>query len=204
MAVESQSRWVATAAVLLGCAGATTPRTAAPPTVATTGVARYLPLEDGTVFSYETTTEPSGERGLLVLEVRRPRADAATLLVAGRATPLTIGEHAVVHAAGGLLLSEPLVVGAEWRGDFGHVRVTRVGARVTVPAGTFDDCVETVEELSVREGSKRTTTLFCAGVGITQRATEVEQDGEHQTERIALKSFGKRFDPGAAATTNGH
>jgi hypothetical protein len=202
MAVEARSGWITAAALVLGCSGASPPPAAATTKAAASGVARYLPLEDGTVFSYETTTEPAGERGLLVLEVRRPRADAATLVVAGRATPLSVGAHAVAHAAGGFFLSEPLVVGAEWHGDFGHVRVTRVGARVTVPAGTFDDCVETVEELSVREGAKRTTTTFCAGVGITSRATEVEQDGEHQSERIALKSFGKRFDPSSAATTN--
>jgi hypothetical protein len=91
----------------------------------------------------------------------------------------------------------PLVVGAEWHGDFGHVRVSRVDASITVAAGTFAGCVETVEELTTSEGTKRTTTAFCPGVGIALRETQVEQDGEQQSERIALKSFGKRFDAGA-------
>jgi hypothetical protein len=64
---------------------------------------------------------------------------------------------------------------------------------VTVPAGTYRDCVETVEEMESNEGRKRTTTAFCPGVGITVRETEVEQDAQHATERIELRSFGKRF-----------
>ncbi|HTQ03720.1 MAG TPA: hypothetical protein VMI54_07675 [Polyangiaceae bacterium] len=163
-----------------------------------TGLARYLPLEDGTVFAYETSTEPASERGLLVLEVRRTTPGTAELVVAGRGRRLTLTTDAVAHAGGGFLLREPLAVGAEWHGDFGHVRVTRVGLSVSVPAGTFADCVETVEELATREGDKRTTTAFCPGVGIALRETSVEQGDERQSERIALKSFGKKFDAGAA------
>jgi hypothetical protein len=190
-------RLVYLGAVGLGCSTAPRPIpvTRAPP--ATTGIARYLPLEDGTVFSYDTTTEPDGERGLLVLEVRRPHAESAELVVAGRVRRLGVSEHVVAHPAGGFLLREPLAPGAEWQGDFGRVRVTRVDLRVTVAAGTFSGCLETIETLSTRESEKRTTTTFCPGVGITLRETEVEQGGLHQTERIALKSFGRKFDANA-------
>jgi hypothetical protein len=159
-----------------------------------TGLARYLPLEHGTVFSYETSTEPPTEPGLLILEVRRPRPDTAELVVAGRARRLKVSGAAVAHAAGGFLLREPLAVGATWHGDFGRVRVTRVDLPVTVAAGSFAGCVETVEELQTREGQKRTTTAFCPGVGITVRETEAEQGALRQSERIALKSYGKKFD----------
>lgn len=182
------------ATLAFGCGRATPVASATGASAPATGPLRYLPLEDGTVFSYETETTPGNDRGLLVLEVRRPRPDTAELVVAGRVTRLSITPDAVSHAAGGFLLRAPLVAGAEWHGDFGHVRLTRVAARVTVAAGTFADCLETVEELATRESDKRTTTTFCAGVGIAVRETEVEQDGEHQSERIALKSFGKRFD----------
>lgn len=183
----------AAAALCAACAAPSRAPVAAP-AASVTGVARYLPLEDGTVFAYQTSTLPSGEAGLLVLEVRRRTAESAELVVAGRARRLMLTPDAVAHAGGGFLLQEPLVAGAEWHGDFGHVRVTRVDASVTVPAGTFAGCVETVEELTTREGEKRTTTSFCPGVGIALRETEVEQGGEHQSERIALKSFGKKFD----------
>lgn len=168
-------------------AGAATPNAAQ-------GIARYLPLEDGTVASFETTTEPGGERGLLVLEIRRPSPSVAELVVAGRARRLGVSEHAVTHLAGGFLLREPLAAGEEWHGDFGHVRLTRTGQSVTVGAGTFRDCIETVEELATREGEKRTTTLFCPGVGITVRETEAEQGAVRQSERLALKSYGPKFE----------
>ncbi len=176
----------------LAC-GSKTAAPAAAATVAASGIARYLPLEDGTVASFETTTEPGGERGLLVLEIRRPSPTIAELVVAGRARRLNVSEHAVAHLAGGFLLREPLAPGAEWHGDFGHVRLTRTAQRVTVGAGTFQDCVETVEELATREGEKRTTTLFCPGVGITVRETEAEQGAVRQSERMALKSYGPKF-----------
>jgi len=191
----------AVAMLWVGCASPSKAPAAAT-AASLTGIARYLPLEDGTVFAYETSTLPSGDGGLLVLEVRRRTADSAELVVAGRARRLVLTPDAIAHAGGGFLLREPLAPGAEWQGDFGHVRVTRVETSVTVPAGTFAGCVETVEALATREGAKRTTTAFCPGVGIALRETDVEQSGEHQSERIALKRFGKKFDAGAAARSH--
>jgi hypothetical protein len=57
--------------VAVGC-GKPPPPAAPPPPVVTTELNRLLPLEDATVYSYDTVTEPSGERGLLILEIRRP------------------------------------------------------------------------------------------------------------------------------------
>ena len=197
--VGSRALALLAAALAFGCGPKAPVASGSAAPSAPSGPLRYLPLEDGTVFSYETSTTPGNDHGLLVLEVRRPRPATAEFVVAGRVTHFTLTPDAVAHAAGGFLLREPLVAGAEWRGDFGHVRLTRVDARVTVGAGTFAGCVETVEELTTREGNKRTTTTFCPGVGIALRETEVEQGGEQQSERIALKSFGKRFDPNGAA-----
>jgi hypothetical protein len=183
----------------LACSSPQTTPKAPLPIVSAGGVARYLPLEDATVFSYETSTEPNSERGLLVLEVRRPRPEMAELVVAGRARRLTVSREGVAHVTGGFLLREPVSVGASFRGDFGQVRVTRVNHAVTVPAGKFTDCIETSEEMTIDAGKKRTVTVYCAGVGITLRETTAEQDDQLASERIALKSWGKRFDPGTAA-----
>jgi hypothetical protein len=163
------------------------------------GVLHYLPLEDETVYSYETRIEPDGTRGLLVLEVRRRRPELAELVVAGRAQRLNVSSAAVELVTGGALLRAPLAEGASWRGDFGRVRVTSVARSVTVPAGSFRDCLETVEEMTSAEGTKSTTTAYCPGVGIALRETEVEQEGQHATERIELKSYGKRFSAERAA-----
>ena len=183
-----------TFASLVSTACASPAPTAKPPTAsAKSGIAAYLPLEDGTVFTFETHTDPSGERGILVLEVRRPRPELAEFVVAGRAQRVTVSATAVAHVTGGLLLREPLAPGENWQGDFGHVRVTNVTKKVVVPAGSFEGCVETIEEMSTDAGTKRTTTAFCPGIGITLRETEAEQEGAHGIERIALKSYGKRF-----------
>ncbi|HEY3499681.1 MAG TPA: hypothetical protein VGK73_33550 [Polyangiaceae bacterium] len=157
------------------------------------GFAAYLPLEDATVFSYATTTEPAGERGLLVLEIRRPRAEVAELVVAGRVRRMNVTAQGIAHVTGGFLLRAPLAVGENWQGDFGHVRVTSIDRKVAVPAGRFEGCVETVEEMTTNAGTKRTTTAYCPGIGIALRETEAEQEGERAVERIALKSYGKRF-----------
>ena len=181
-------------ALSLGIAcGAPPPAETKPQPPVAEGVLRYLPLVDGTVFAYDTRIEPDGVRGLLVLEVRRRRPELAELVVAGRSQRLNVSSAAVELVTGGALLRAPLAAGASWRGDFGRVRVTHVSRSVTVPAGSFRDCLETVEEMTTAEGTKRTTTAFCPGVGITVRETEVEQDAQHATERIELKSFGKRF-----------
>jgi hypothetical protein len=132
----------------------------------------------------------------LVLEVRRRRPELAELVVAGRTQRLNVTPTSIELVTGGALLRAPLTVGATWRGDFGRVRVTNVSRSVTVPAGAFSGCVETVEEMTSAEGTKRTSTVFCPGVGIALRETEVEQDGAHATDRIELKSFGKRFSAG--------
>jgi hypothetical protein len=195
MVIEASVRLLAigAACVALSCAARPAATKAA---VATPkgGVFRYMPLEDGTVFSYETSTQPSGEKGLLVLEIRRPRAESAELVVAGRVRRLEVTESALAHVTGGFLLKEPLATGAEWKGDFGRVRVTNTERAVTVPAGEFVDCLETVEETTNAEGSKKTTTAYCPGIGIALRETEAEQEAEYAVERIALKSWGKRFN----------
>lgn len=182
--------------VAAGC-GKPPPPSAPPKEVATTALNRFLPLEDATVYSYETVTEPSGERGLLILEVRRPRPDMAELVVAGRTRRLIVNAHDIAHATGGWFLKEPLTAGATYKGDFGTVRITGMDKSVTLPAGEYTGCLETTEEAVSAEGEKRTVTLFCPGIGIAQRETEAEQEGLRATERISLKSFGPRFDPNA-------
>ncbi|HEY3499699.1 MAG TPA: hypothetical protein VGK73_33640, partial [Polyangiaceae bacterium] len=90
----------------IGCASAAPPAERAR-TPKASGFAAFLPLEDATVFSYATTTEPAGERGLLVLEIRRPRADVAELVVAGRTRRMNVTTDTVAHVTGGLLLRSP-------------------------------------------------------------------------------------------------
>src|SRR5687768_4495959 len=48
-------------------------------------VNRYLPLTHDTVFAYDTLSEATGETGVLVINITRPRSDMAELRVGGRA-----------------------------------------------------------------------------------------------------------------------
>lgn len=181
-----------TAFTALACGGA--PPKAPPAEKTPAGeLDRFMPLADDTVYSYETFSESSGERGVLVLRIRRPRPELAELDVAGRVQRLTVSASGLQLTSGGYLLLAPLREGAEWLGDFGKVRVTAVNRTAEVPAGRFSGCLETVEELVSPEVKKRTKTLYCPEVGITERETEGEAGGQYARERIQLKSFGKAF-----------
>lgn len=184
------SAWIA------GCgappAPAPPPPSAAP--AATSSAERYLPLTDGTVFAYDTQSELTGERGVLMLEVRRRAPDRAELVVAGHVRRLTVDETGIRHVTGGWLLKEPLRVGATFPGDFGEVRVTAVDRALTTPAGDFRDCLETVETLRGADFTKSTTTTYCPHVGIVARRTEVDSDEGAGAESLLLRSHGPRVD----------
>lgn len=153
-----------------------------------------MPLQDATVFAYETESGITGQRGMLALEVRRPGPDRAELVVAGRVRRLLIDSTGIRHLTGGWLLKEPLQVGATWKGDFGQVRVTAVDRALSTPAGKFTGCVETLESASGAEFSKQIVTTFCPAVGIAARRTEVESDDGAGVESIRLRSHGPRVD----------
>jgi hypothetical protein len=66
-----------------------------------------------------------------------------------------------------------------------------VGLRVAVAAGTFEGCIEVLEERSVPVPSTITTT-FCPDVGIVRIETAAEEPPIH--ERVELRSFGRAID----------
>jgi hypothetical protein len=159
-----------------------------------TEVGRYLPLENNTVFSYETYIEDTNERGLAVFEISRPRPELAELSIAGQVRKRYYFEPAGVRSAqGGYLLKSPLSLNSEWTGDDGQVKVTSVDQSVDVPAGKFSGCIQTVERALLPAATRTTTTVFCPGVGITVLQIEAEQEGTSVLQRLRLKSFGPRF-----------
>ncbi len=193
MGIEGSCLWALCGGVLAFACSSSPPPESAAPAVAKTSLERYLPLDDDTVYSYETYSERSGERGVLVLRVHRPRPNLAELDVAGRIQRLYVSETSLELATGGYLLLAPLKPSAEWRGDFGQVRITSLDREVSVPAGKFKGCLETVEELATPQVSKRTTTVFCPDVGIAMRETEGQAGGESARETMSLKTYGKAF-----------
>jgi hypothetical protein len=177
-----------------GCAAG--PQTApdAPKGAVVTELTRYLPLENDTVFSYETYIEDTNEHGIAIFEIARPRPELAELSIAGQVRKRYYFEPGAVRSGqGGYLLKSPLSLNAEWTGDDGQVKVTGVDQSVDVPAGKFSGCIQTVEQAKLVAATRTTTTVFCPGVGITILQIEGEQEGMSVLQRLRLKSFGPRF-----------
>ncbi len=182
------------AALAVSCAAGPAVPPSAPQAAVVTELSRLIPLQDNTVFSYETYIEDSNERGIAVFEIKRPRPELAELSIAGQVRKRYYFEAAGVRSSkGGYLLKSPLALHAEWTGDDGQVKVTQVDQIVAVPAGKFSGCLTTVEEAKLPGATRTTTTVFCPGVGITVLEIAAEQGGESVLERLSLKSFGPRF-----------
>jgi hypothetical protein len=154
---------------------------------------RYLPLVHDTVFAYQTSSEATGETGVLMMAVNRPRPDLAEVNIGGRVQRLDLVSDGIRHASGGYLLKSPLAVGSHFRGQFGEVKVSTLDRSVEVPAGKFTGCLETVEETRAPI-AKRATTVFCPEVGIVMLVAEGTSDGEYTVERAVLRSHGPRID----------
>ena len=173
---------------MVGCSAP--PKTKAPPVPVQVigGLELYMPARDGFVYEYDVETD-SGDKGRMMVQVTRPRPDMAELNVAGKVQRLEMSKDAVRHATGGYLLKAPLEVGAEWKGQFGKVRVNSTWRAVQVPAGNFKDCVETIEEASMPT-PKRATSVFCPDVGLVSLYIEGALGEEAASVGTLLRSYG--------------
>jgi hypothetical protein len=181
------------AIVLAGCGPSTPAETGPPPQPEhISDVERYLPLRAETVMAYDTFQENTGERGVLMMSVRRPRLGIVELDVGGRVQRLALESDGVRLVTGGWLLKAPLTPGARFKGQFGEVEVTSVTATVQVPAGKFTGCVQTVEQSTTAQ--RKVTTVFCPDVGITLLDVEGSVGEEYGRERAELRSHGPRVD----------
>jgi len=185
-------------AVLASACGEGVPRASTPARApeAISSIDRYMPLKHDTVYAYETLIEDTGEKGVLMIHVTRPRPDLAELNVGGRVQRLDLGADGIRHATGGYLLKLPLAMGARYKGQFGEVRVTSVDRRAQVMAQNYVGCIETIEEATTPV-VKKVTTLFCPEVGIVSLYAQGMVEGEYASERATLRSFGPKIDLGA-------
>ena len=174
---------------VLACADPAATPGARAPVPAAEGVERYLPLPEGFVYQYDIETD-AGETGRMMMQVSRPRPGLAELDVAGKVQRLEVSADAVRHAPGGYLLKAPLAPGAEWKGQFGTVRVASVTRSIKTPAGGFEACVETVEEAT--NPPKRATSVFCLDVGLVRLHIEGALGEEAASVETTLRSYGPR------------
>jgi len=157
-----------------------------------TDVERLYPLQHNTVFSYATTDE-TGQTGIYVIEVGRPRTTMAELKVAGNIFRRYISADGIQAPGGGYVLHAPLSADAQWKGEFGDVSVKSMSREIKVPAGDFGNCVETYESADTPAYTKTATTVFCPGIVMVFYQVSGEQNGVKVSQKLELKSFGPRF-----------
>jgi hypothetical protein len=159
-----------------------------------TELERYLPLEDGTVFSYDTSSEDRRDRGLLIVQISRPRKGRADLRMGARTERLEVRPDGIAYLEGGYLLKGPLAATTTWRSKTGTVHVANLDEKITVPAGAFEGCLRTVEETREPGVNRTVTSVYCPHVGLVSVDVEGASDQGLQRETAVLKSFGPRVD----------
>lgn len=154
---------------------------------------RFMPLEDDTVYAYDTSSD-SGERGVLMMQVSRPRKDRVDLRIGSRTERLQMDGEGISYVDGGFLLKVPLSRGAEWRSRSGSVRVVETEIPAHVPAGDFQSCIRTVEEIREAERAKVITSIYCPHVGLVSIDVVGDTDNGRGHELAVLRSFGPRVE----------
>lgn len=179
--------------LFIACGG-TPPEPSTPKKPQLEGVERYFPLGDGYVYTYETTDEAGNPQDMLLLRVRRLGPAHAQLHTASGIRELRITPDAIQRQGSGFVLRAPLRAGSTWEGDNGGTtRVDAADVRVTVPAGSFEGCLRTVEEIGA-SGRGRITTVYCEDVGIAQMRVEQWEGAEHAVKLFHLRSYGPPVD----------
>lgn len=188
--------------VLAACGGTTTPSADQPigtgPS-ASSGlpIERYFPIVHDHLWTYDSVSD-DGARSSFLVRARRLQASAGELQ-----TPR--GTQRFVFLPDGIGLADknlyvlklPLTVGTTWRGEHGGIsRIETVGAGITTLAGTYSDCIVTIE---TRGGDVPATysTTFCPDVGIVL----LDVEGGMQHERAELRSYGPPVNIGPPGTT---
>lgn len=179
---------------LVSCGGQPPPPAEEPePAGPSGGIEAFLPLPKDHVYSY-TTFREGQEIGTLIMQLEHPRKGRVDLRMGNQVTRLEVEAQGVRNLEGGWLLKLPLKEGATWKGKAGDVRISSMSKSLTVPAGSYQNCVETVEEAGGAGESSRSTAVYCPDVGLTQLTIEAMKGTELLQEEMKLKSFGPKVD----------
>ena len=176
-----------------GCADpAASPVNALPAAGSGSALERYFPLEDNKVYAYNT--EEHGETGILTARAYRLSPTCGELMIAGKRKRFCYAQDQVTNERGNPVLKLPFAVGTEWNSS--HVlrsQITAVAVTLTVPAGTYKECIEVTERAQAAAETNaettagpRTITTYCPQIGIAKLAV-VGADGERAT--VVLKSY---------------
>jgi len=168
--------------------------TAADPVRARAELGRYLPLQVGNRWVYQTSFQGQPQPELVVKIV----AQEGSAFLDDRPTPsrYVIDGEGIRDGARRYLLKLPLKRGNRWMSvadvrTVEHYEIVAENSRVRVPAGEFSDCV--VVRMEVRLDQKRAMRnymSFAPDVGIIEIST-VLIDGEREIPQahLQLKEF---------------
>lgn len=155
---------------------------------------RYMPLEDGTVFSYDTHSEHDNANGVLIVQISRPRPGRVDLRMGSRTERLQFAPDGIAYVEGGYVLKTPLAKGNTWRSRNGTVRVDGTDETADVPAGKFPGCLRTVEEARDSALARTVSQVYCPHVGLVSVEVEGMTPQGPNRETAVLRSFGPRVD----------
>ena len=143
----------------------------------------YFPLVAGRIYHY--VTDENGEPGMMVATVERTDATHGALHIGSNVKRFSLDAKGIAYDGGAYVLRVPLVVGTSWSGEHGGTTtIVANDAPVSVPAGTYGSCLETVEDV-VPNAHYRNT--YCPGVGLV--LLEVTSPRGHA--RVELKRYGE-------------
>jgi hypothetical protein len=197
--VRSLVSLAASPACLALASCAATPPPSAPAPLASSvenPVSKFFPAVDGTVHAYETKDVLTGATGVLMM--RTQVTGARTIEVkSSKVQRLRYDDKGLLREPQGYyLLRAPLAVGQSWpAGPNVSVAIVKIDAEITVPAGTYRGCVETVDR-RVGAVSGTIKSVYCPDVGLVLLESEGQGQGPGQEvhERVELKSFDKELD----------
>jgi hypothetical protein len=178
MASPAQAMILALGLVLAGCAGST-PKAAAPARALT--AMDYYPLDPGWKWAYDL--EKDGARMLAIYAVLERTPEVAIVSAGDERLTYAVTSEGIAQRDGAVngdyVLKNPVAAGAAWRVLGGDARIAAVGQSVTVPAGSYSDCV--VVETLRNEPSRLTRTTFAPGIGPVALEVQVQQQGRFVT-----------------------
>ncbi|MGZ3420030.1 MAG: hypothetical protein ACXWUG_14100 [Polyangiales bacterium] len=149
---------------IVACGGGSPP--AAPKQSKWKGALLYYPFEPNSQWSFRVSGPPGLPTLLKIDKVIAFDGQIAIVQSGAESRTYKIAPDGIVRdPSGAYLLKYPMKLGDKWPGAKGAtVVVTRVDAKVTVPAGTYEGCVETTETIQGDEAGL-VRTVFCPEVG---------------------------------------
>jgi hypothetical protein len=183
---------------VLGCGNQQRRETAA---LAPEDARQYYPLEAGWRWAYDV--EKAGDHILAIYAVVERQGDTAVLQAGEEKIVYAVLPEGIARRAPDkespdpdFLLKSPLRAGARWPIDGGGTAVVaKAGHTVTVPAGTYANCV-VVEESRV-EPARLVRTTYAPGVGPVAIEYLVHDTGTGKYETALRASLRGATPPGA-------